>query len=158
MSKQLKAFWDLESLRIVHTEQTLFDDFLDSVTLHNGMYQMCFPWKDMHKLLPDNYQLCLKKLKELLHKLSKTPNIHKPYNDVIQEQIRTGVIEPVIDEETASKLCHYLPYYAVVRSDKVTTKLHIVYDASAKIADGPSLNESLNKGPKFNQDILDILV
>ncbi len=42
---------------------------------------------------------------------------------------------------------HYLPHHAVVhhavvRSDKTTTKLRIVYDASA----GPSLNECLHKG------------
>ncbi len=37
---------------------------------------------------------------------------------------------------------HYLPTHAVVRSDKTTTKLRIVYDASA----GPSLNECLHKG------------
>ena len=41
---------------------------------------------------------------------------------------------------------HYLPYHAVVRQDKSTTKLRIVYDASAK-ADGPSLNECLYTGP-----------
>lgn len=33
-----------------------------------------------------------------------------------------------------------------------------MYDASAKVADGPSLNDCLHKSPKFNQLILDILL
>ena len=52
---------------------------------------------------------------------------------------------------------HYLPHHAVVRQDKATTKLRVVYDASAK-SDGPSLNDCLYTGPKFDQKILDILL
>ena len=52
---------------------------------------------------------------------------------------------------------HYLPHHAVIRQDKQTTKLRIVFDALAK-CDGPSLNECLYTGPKFDQSILDILL
>lgn len=41
-------------------------------------------------------------------------------------------------------------------SDKDTTKLRIVYDASAKTVGKPLLNDCLLVGPKFNQKILDI--
>ena len=52
---------------------------------------------------------------------------------------------------------HYLPHHAVVRRDKETTKVRVVYDASAH-SDGPSLNDCLHAGPKLNQKILDILL
>ena len=45
----------------------------------------------------------------------------------------------------------------MIRQDKETTKLRIVYDASAK-SDSASLNDSLHIGPKFNQKIMDILI
>ena len=45
----------------------------------------------------------------------------------------------------------------MVCSDKATTKLRVVYDASLKTS-GPSLNECLYKGPKFQQLILDLLI
>ena len=60
-------------------------------------------------------------------------------------------------DKTSTKGVHYLPHHAVVRRDKSTTKLRVVYDASAKTT-GPSLNECLYKGPKFQQLILDILI
>ena len=50
-----------------------------------------------------------------------------------------------------------MPHHAVVREDKVTTKLRIIYDASAK-ASGPSLNDCIYTRPKFNQSILDIIL
>ena len=45
----------------------------------------------------------------------------------------------------------------MVRQDKATTNVKIVYDASAKTI-GPSLNDCLYTGPKFDQRIMDILL
>ena len=52
---------------------------------------------------------------------------------------------------------HYLSYHAVIRSDKDTTKLREVYDASVR-TDGPALNDCLYTGPKFGQKIMDIII
>ena len=57
----------------------------------------------------------------------------------------------------ASDRVHYLPHHGVVRQDKATSKLRIVYDASAR-STGPSLNNCLYTGPKFGQSIFDILL
>ena len=51
-----------------------------------------------------------------------------------------------------------MPHHAVVRSDKTTTKLRVVYDASARRHDQASLNDCLYTGPNFGQSILDILL
>ena len=40
---------------------------------------------------------------------------------------------------------------------KETTKLRVVYDASAR-TDGPALNDCLYRGPKFGQKIMDIIL
>lgn len=52
---------------------------------------------------------------------------------------------------------HYLPHHTVVREDKQSTKLQIVYDISAR-SHGPSLNDCLYAGPTFGQNILGILL
>ena len=50
-----------------------------------------------------------------------------------------------------------MPHHAVVRKDKETTNVRVVYDASVR-STGYSLNECLHRGPKFEQRILDILL
>ena len=85
-------------------------------------------------------------------------DILKEYNAVIRSQIEQGIMEPV--ESTAEpdiSDVHYLPHHAVVRRDKETTKLRTVYDASAR-STGASLNDCLHAGPKFEQQIFDILL
>jgi hypothetical protein len=67
-------------------------------------------------------------------------------------------VEPV-DPQVVSKAgnVHYLPHREVVRADQDTTKVRVVYDASAKTT-GPSLNECLYTGPSLTPLIFDILV
>ena len=75
----------------------------------------------------------------------------------IQDQIQQGIIEMVDPSKECPDDIHYLPHHAVVWRDKETTKVRIVYDASAR-SDGPSLNKSLCAGPKFNQKIMECYV
>ena len=83
----------------------------------------------------------------------------REYDSVIKSQIQQRIVEIVEHPEQAeSERVHYLPHYTVVsRRDKDTTKLRVVYNASSKVS-GPSLNECLHAGPKFNQKIQDILL
>ncbi|XP_064406470.1 uncharacterized protein LOC135351415 [Halichondria panicea] len=74
---------------------------------------------------------------------------------VIKTQFEQGIVELVEDLANRPDV-HYLPHHPVIRKDKTTTKVRVVYDASAKTS-GPSLNDCLDQGPKFDQKILDIL-
>ena len=154
----LQRFWDLESLGIGKNERSVQETFTQQISMKEGRYEVHLPWKESHSLLPDNYDLCRKRLTGLLQKLKKSPDLLRDYDVMIQDQLRKGIVEPVTDpDQFVEGKLHYLPHHAVVRTDKQTTKLRIVYDASAKMS-GPSLNECLHTGPKFEQSILDILL
>ena len=53
----------------------------------------------------------------------------------------------------------YIPHKGVVRETAESTKLRIVYDASARAWDSaPSLNECLNTGPPLQNKLWSVLV
>ena len=51
----------------------------------------------------------------------------------------------------------YLPHFPVVRMDKTTTKVTIVFDCSDKY-DGISLNDVIYAGPKLQRELIDVLI
>ena len=52
---------------------------------------------------------------------------------------------------------HYFPHHPFIRTDKSTSRVCIIYDASAK-RDGRSLNDCLETGPNTLPQIIDILL
>ena len=155
LERQLRNFWELEALGIVDKEQSLYDQFKSNISLR---YEVPLPWRTSLQKISLNYQLCLKRLKSLLRRLRQDPQLLKAYNCTIEEQLKCGIVEIVNEEDNVSSgRVHYLPHHAVVRQDKSTTKVCIVYDASAK-SEGASLNECLRVGPKFGQRIFELLI
>ena len=75
--------------------------------------------------------------------------------------MRQGIIEPinVSDPSGDEPVTHYLPHHAVIRQDRTTTKVHIVYDGSAKSDKHDfALNDFLYTGPNFIPKLFDIFV
>jgi hypothetical protein len=54
--------------------------------------------------------------------------------------------------------CYYIPHHCILHPDSQTTKLRVVFDASATTAAGQSLNNSLYTGQKLQKDITQILI
>ena len=158
LDDRLRAFWELESLGIQTPEKSCYKEVVDGIHFKQGRYEVSLPWKEFHDSLPDNYQLSLGRLQGLLCRLRRDPTILKEYDNVIQDQIKKGIVEVVKDSgHPSAERLHYLPHHAIIRHHKEATKLRVVYDASARSV-GPSLNDCLYTGPKFNQKILDILL
>ena len=111
-----------------------------------GRYQVELPFKEEFPIIEDNYDHCVKLLNSLKRKLEKSPTLLTKYDDIMQKQLKDGIIEK-IEEESRSSAGHvaYLPHRPVVNEEKSWTKIRIVYDASAKAGEY-SLNECLYKG------------
>ena len=108
--RDVKLFWDLETLGIKHDEPTVYEKFIEDIT-HNGeRYEVKLPFKGSHPILPDNYQLSKTRLESLLRRLKSKPEVFKHYDEVIQEQLGKSIIEPVnIEGRTTSSRQGPLP-------------------------------------------------
>ena len=101
--------------------------------------------------------LSLKRLQTLLKKLGSDPDLFNEYQSILEKYVKEGIIEEVKDAGLVGKV-HYLPHRAVVRRDRETTKVRIVFDGSAKEKGGKSLNELLHPGPCLLAEIFGVLI
>ena len=158
IERDLRAFWDLKSLGILKQERSVHDEFESTIAFKDGRYEVNLPWKEQYQILPDNFEMSRRRLMSLLQRLQRDPEILKEYDAVIKDQLNRGIVE-IVDKKDVGEMgkVHYMPHHAVIRRDKQTTKLRIVYDASAK-SSGPSLNYCLYTGPAMTQSIMDIIL
>ena len=158
LKDDLQKFWDLETLGIKENEASVYDKFSNDIRFTGERYQVKLPFKDNHPMIPDNYTAASRRLTTVIKKLKDQPEILKQYDHVIKEQLQSGVVELVPQDEIPQPgNVHYLPHRGVVRLDRDTTKIRVVYDASSKVF-GPSLNDCLHVGPSLNPLLFDILL
>ena len=92
-------------------------------------------------------------------KLQKSPELLEIYDNIIRNQLTEGIIEKV-DENIPSNVPEfYLPQKPVIRENAESTKVRIVYDASARADNqSKSLNDYLEPDPNLQNQIWKILV
>ncbi|XP_011880226.1 PREDICTED: uncharacterized protein LOC105568821, partial [Vollenhovia emeryi] len=64
----------------------------------------------------------------------------------------------LVEDENQKSEHYVLPHQAVVRPDSVTTKLRVVFDASAKTTANTSLNDKLIAGPNLQGNLISIIL
>ena len=150
-------FWNLETIGVKENELSNYEKYENLISINSeGRYETKLPFKESHELLNDNYEICEKRLLNLHKKLKNDPELMKKYDLVFKEQKDMGIIEEASEPTTPGEV-HYIPHHPVIKENRATTKLRIVFDASAK-TDGPSLNDCLYKGPQMTPLLYDILL
>ena len=118
---------------------------------------MAVPWKEDRPRLISNRPQAERRLQQVERKLAKDEKIAAAYQQVIDEYLQKNYIRRVPSSEDKSEAEWLLPHFPVIRPDRATTKVRIVFDASA-IYQGRSLNTETLTGPKLQSNIFDILV
>ncbi|XP_070550260.1 uncharacterized protein [Ptychodera flava] len=160
----LDDFWNLETIGIKDSYQESDDDkalqhFNQTIKFKYGRYHVKWPWKEEEPDIPENRELAYGRLKSLVKKLAKNPELLEKYNSIIMDQTNKRVIEPVTSESEDGPIKHYIPHHAVINAAKATTKVRIVYDASAKVGkESKNLNECLYRGPVMLQNLCGLLM
>lgn len=66
-------------------------------------------------------------------------------------------MEHMLKVDQGHQAKYYMPHQAVLRETSLTTKVRVVFDASAKTSNGKALNDILHVGPKLQKYIFDII-
>ena len=127
-------------------QDTVYEDFKERLERDPaGWYETNLPWKPNHPDLPTNKAGSKRRLANLVKRLERN-GTYEQYDEIIQDQLKQGVIETAPPNPTKKEF--YIPHKGVAKQDAESTKLRIVYDASAKASNTqPSLNDCLNPGP-----------
>ena len=111
-------------------QQELYEEFKEQLERNDaGWYETKLPWKGNHPTLPSNERGSKRRLDQLIRKLEKNDQ-YSEYNDILQDQLQKGIIEIAPREPTGKEF--YIPHKGVARKNAESTKLRVVYDASAR--------------------------
>ncbi|XP_077553403.1 uncharacterized protein LOC144168258 [Haemaphysalis longicornis] len=167
LSTELRAFWELESLGITETNcgrggenEKVREDFISSLAFIDGRYEAGLPWKPLNRQLETNETVARQRLLKLTRPLGSNTDRLVQYDEALREYIEKGYAErvPESEVEVSSRPVYYMPHRAVYRPDSSTTKIRIVFDASAKAQGSLSLNDALSTGPNLNPDLLQLIL
>ena len=107
--------------------------------------------------MASNLDVAKRRFKSLTKKFNRDQSLYERYDAVIQDYLNEGIVEEVTEEKSIGPM-YYMPHHAVVKEERTTTKVRIVFDASSHEGNSPSLNQCLFAGPNLNPDLLSILL
>lgn len=100
-------------------------------------------------MLGDSKSVALQRLKALELRLHRNPVLRQQYVDYMHDYLITGHMELIPPIEIQTPYNYYIPHHCVLKSESKTTKLRVVFNASAHTSTGDSLNNSMYTGPKL---------
>ena len=169
LSDLLKKFWEIEEIpssRINSSEDNFCEKLYSETTYRqpDGKYVVKLPFKDN---FPDTISIGSSKnaafgqFNRMEKNLKKNEEHEQNYNQILQEYLDLGHMEPCSSREICTDdkyYSYYLPHHAVLRPESKTTKVRIVFNASKKTKNGTSLNDVLHTGPVLQADLVTIIL
>ena len=139
----LMKFWEIEDLPQSHhftKEEQACEQHFQLTTTRNedGLFIVKLPFKEDAIPLGDSFQQAKRRLETLLYRLSKNESLYTRYAAFIKEFLDLGHMEKIPESEIpiATSKSFYLPHHCVLKESSTTTKLRVVFDASAKTTSG----------------------
>lgn len=161
----VQRFWELEEVPVIQNNNTSEEEECEAHfiathhRLENGRYSVRLPLKPSVRHLGTSRGMAINRLKAQERSLRSNPAKYDKYRLFINEFITLGHMELIHNPTVrASDNWYYMPHHAVIKESSTTTKLRVVFDASAKTSGGLSLNDALLVGPKTQHDLFSILL
>lgn len=161
LSKQLREFWELEEVSIrkmlTPEEQMAEKVFSDSVRrAKDGKFIVDLPFKmNPKETLGESFPMAIRRYKSLQRRLDKNPQLKEQYDAVLEEYLTLNHMQLVTNRPEFQ--C-FLPHHEVIKESSTTTKVRVVFDASAKTSTGVALNECLCVGAVIQPELFELLI
>ncbi|GFX43545.1 uncharacterized protein TNCV_509941 [Trichonephila clavipes] len=128
-------FWELENVEVERTknEEAIFceDHFLKTHSRDDeGRYVVKMPLKNEPNCLGESRDIAVERLNALWTRLIRDPQYLKLYRDFIHEYERLEHMKEVVVENDKSEIVYYMPHHGILRPEKNTTKLRVVFNAT----------------------------
>lgn len=168
---EMSDFWSTESMgvevkpclckpgRLSQVEREEAKVIEESCKKSGKQWLIPYPWKRDPKMLPDNKRQALKRLEATERQLAKDPEQAKAYTRQIKEMEDMKFARKLKPQELKSYEgpVHYIAHHGVVKPEKKSTPLRIVYNSSA-IYQGHRLNDYWLKGPDLLNNLFGVIL
>ncbi|XP_011306368.1 uncharacterized protein [Fopius arisanus] len=119
-----------------------------------GRYVVALPFKESAQKLSSSKEIAEKRLKSLVRKFHRQPELREQYSAVLSEYLELNHMTK-LHKDTGEGF--YLPYHAVIKETSLTTKVRVVFGGSANMLGGASVNSALMVGPTIQDDIFTLI-
>ena len=118
-----------------------------------------YPWKRDPKFLPDNRSQALKRLEGTERHLKLNLDQAKAYDEQMTEMVKLNFCRKLSEEEVKNYKgpVHYIPHHAVIRPEKKSTPVRIVFNSSS-VFEGHKLNDYWMKGPDLVNNLFGVVL
>ena len=161
----LRRFWEVEEDTKHETILSPEEKFVVQHFEENhrrtaeGRFIVPLPKKHNHPPIGESRSQAVRRFLSLERSL-RSKGEFDALDSVIQEYFNLKHAEPVPDADCdkPSQQVFYLPMHAVKKESSTTTRVRVVFDASAKSSSGTSLNDILHVGPTVHSPLIDVLL
>ena len=140
-------------------QSDVHSSFRESITRGEDVqYEVSVPSIPGSSLSSTNEQPSRRRLIRVDKKFGQDPKLREEYEKIVREQLEEGIVEVAPETPTGDRT-FYMPHKPVVRESASTTKVRMVFDASAKphpLAN--SINECMYTGPSLQPLLWDISI
>ncbi|XP_066585914.1 uncharacterized protein [Prorops nasuta] len=152
----LQRFWEIEEVSVpkqfTRDEIDCEEHFTNTVTRNkDGRYVVRLPFRQADVNFIGSREIAFKRLRLLERRLANNKPLEEAYRKIFDEYLELKHMSIVSNNCDTG---YYMPHHPVFKETSNTTKIRIVFDASAMDNNGYSLNDSLLVGPTIQDRLI----
>lgn len=159
----LRKFWEIENIASVPVsspDDIQCEEIFTNTTKRDtdGRFSVTLPFRHEPPHFGETYSRTLRRFNQLERRLSLRPQLKEEYSEFMKDYLDSGHMSLIPHDQHDDNNAYFIPHHCIIKPDSRSTRLRVVFDASAKTSFGNSLNDELLTGPKLQQDIFSILI